>query len=270
MAPGVGKTAAMLQAALAGKNGRYRSVVIGTLQTHGVDALEKLAGRLAHIGHSPRDEVSPEEIIARRPGVVLIDQLAHANPREARHPKRFQDVEELIEAGIDVYTTLNVYEIASRADISWPVAGTTSHQTIPDGMLDKAAVVLVDLPPSELLLRVKQGQVHFPANFFTENGLLTLREMTARFFAERVAADAQKQREASNVGNAFKAAHRVLVATDGQSDAEQLILRTRRMAGSLNAPWIVLYVETTRGLSLAEESRLVNEIWNWRGNWARK
>ena len=205
---------------------------------------------------------------ARRPDLVVLDELACANALEARHPKRFQDVLEILEAGIDVLTTLNVYEIASRAELLWPVAGAASRQTVPDGILDKAAIVLVDLPPSELIQqRFKHGQIRFregsgleKSRLFEEESLMALREMTARLFVERAARDAQERRQASNVGGPAKAGHRVLVAIEADWDSEQLILWTRRLAGSLNAPWIVLYVETSRSIPSGEEARLTRNL----------
>ena len=266
MAPGVGKTAAMLQAAVADKLAG-RDVVIAVAQARGVRAVETLAGRLPWIGGHTGNDIDLDEIVERRPDIVVVDELARANPAEARHPRRFQDVLEMLEAGIDVYTTLNVYEMASRANLLWPLAGAASHQTVPDGILDKAVIVLVDLPPSELIERLRHGQIRFPkgsgleeSRLFEEESLMALREMAARLFAERVARDAQERREFSNSGGPAKAGHRVLVAVEAGWDWEELILWTRRLAGSLNAPWIVLYVETSRSVPIEEESRLTRNL----------
>src|SRR5665213_2573399 len=146
MAPGVGKTTAMLHAAVADKIAG-RDVVIAIAQTHGIRAVETLARRLPWMGRQLWNSVDIDQILSRKPDSVVVDELAHANAAEARHPKRFQDVLELLEAGIDVYTTLNVYEIASRADFLWPVAGDINRRIVPDGVLDIAAIVLVDMPP---------------------------------------------------------------------------------------------------------------------------
>jgi two-component system sensor histidine kinase KdpD len=266
MAPGVGKTAAMLHAAMADKMAG-REVIIAIAQAHGVRAVEILAGRLPWIGHQDGNNIDVDQVVAKRPQIVVVDELAHANASEARHPKRYQDVLEMLEAGIDVYTTLNVYEIASRADLLWPMAGVTSHQIVPDGIVDKAEIVLVDLPPSELMRRLRHAQSRFPegsglekSRLFEEKSLMALREMTARLFAERVARDAQEQRQAAMTGGPAKSGHRVLVSVEAGWDSEQLILWTRRLAGSLNAPWIVLYVETTRSVSVEEESRLTRNL----------
>lgn len=266
IAPGVGKTAAMLRAALADKLAG-RDVVIGLAQAHGVRAVENLAGRLPWIRRQPGNDLDLDEVVARRPDVVVVDELARANTTEARHPKRFQDVLEMLEAGMDVYTTLNVYEIASQADLLWPIAGAASRQIVPDGILDKAAIVLVDLPPSELILRLKRGQIRGlddrgmeKSRLYEEASLQTLREMAARLFAERVAKDAQERRQASNASGSAKGSHRVLVVVESDWDSEQLILWTRRLAGSLNARWIALYVETSRSVPLEEESLLTRNL----------
>ena len=266
MAPGVGKTAAMLRAALADKLAG-RDVVIAIAQGHRVRTIETLAARLSRLGRPHENNMDLDQVLAREPDVVVVDELAHANAAEARHPKRFQDVLELLTAGVDVYTTLNIYEIASRADLLWPVAGHSSHQIVPDGILDNAEIVLVDLSPAELRQRLRHGQIRFPdgsglekSRLFEEESLMALREMAARLFAERVARDAQEQRQASNAGGPAKVGHRVLVAVEASWDSEPLILWTRRLAGSLNAPWIVLYVETSRSVSAEEESRLTRNL----------
>ncbi len=266
MAPGVGKTAAMLQAAVADKLAG-RDVVVAVAQAHGVRTVETLAGRLPQIGSRNDNDINVDRIVERRPEIVVVDELARANTAESRHLKRFQDVLEILEAGIDVYTTLNVYEIASRADLLWPVAGTASHQTVPDSVIDKAAMALVDLPPSELIERFGHGQIRFPkgsglekSRLFEEDSLLALREMSARLFAERVAREAQERRRASSTTGPAKTGHRVLVAVEAGWDSEELILWTRRLAGSLNAPWIVLYVETSRSVSIEEEARLTRNL----------
>ncbi len=256
----------MLQAAVADKLAG-RDVVIAVAHAHGVRAVEALAGRLPRIGGRPGNEIDLEKIVERRPEIVVVDQLASPNMTEARHPDRFQDVLEILQAGIDVYTTLNVYEIASRADLLWPLAGAASRQTVPDGILDKAAIVLVDLAPPELIERLRHGQIRFPkgselekSRLFEEDSLMALREMAARFFAERVARDAQERRQATNARGPAKSGHHALVAVEAGWDSEELIFWTRRLAGSLNAPWIVLYVETSRSVTVEEESRLTRNL----------
>ena len=252
----------MLQAALADKLAG-RDVVVAIARARGAASARALA-RLPRLGGNDLD---PDQVAARRPAVVVIDELAQANGSAARHPKRFQDVLEILDAGIDVYTTLNVYEVASRAELLRPMPGAAARKTVPDSILDNASIVLVDVPPSELIQRLKHGQIRFPegcglekTGLFEEDNLSALREMAARLFAERVARDAQERRQASSSGGAAKAGHRILVAVEAGRDSEPLILWTRRLAGSLNAPWIVLYVETSRSVPLEEESRLTRNL----------
>ena len=266
MAPGVGKTAAMLQTALADKQAG-RDVMIANAQAHGARTVETLSSRLPWVGRQGEKDLNLDVVLKRRPDIVLVDELAHANTMESRHLKRFQDVLELLDAGIDVHATLNVYEIASRADLLTPGSIAASHSIVPDGILDKAAIVLVDLPPSELMHRLKHGQFRFregsgleKSRLFEEGSLMVLREMTTRFFAERAAREAQQRRQAASTAGPSKGGHRLLVAVEAGWDSEQLILRARRLAGSLNAPWIVLYVETSRSVPPAEESRLTRNL----------
>jgi two-component system sensor histidine kinase KdpD len=266
MAPGAGKTAAMLQAALAEKTAG-RNVLIATAQIHDDDALATLASRLPRVASHPGGEIHAEEIIALRPDIAVVDELARANPRDARHPKRFQDVVELLEAGIDVFTTLNVYEIASRADLLWPLAGVQSGQIVPDGLLDKAEIVLVDAAPAELIARTRKVQpaveeqpAPHAAPVFEEDSLVMLREMAARYFAERLARDSQERRHALRATGPARAGHRILVAVESDEASEKLILWTRRLAGSLNASWIVLYVETSPSVPPALEARVTRNL----------
>lgn len=264
MAPGGGKTAAMLQAAAAEKLAG-REIAIATVQAHGIRALESLAGRLPRIGCRMGDDIDVDEIIRRRPQIIVVDELAHANTAEALHPKRFQDVLELLEAGIDVYTTLNVYQIASRSEVIWPQARSAEYSIVPDGILDKAEIVLVDLPPSELIHRQKLGQICFAdgkekSRLFEESTLLALREMAARLFTEGIARDARDWRHGANTQGPAESSHRMLVAVEAGWDSEQLILWTRGLAGSLNASWIVLYVETSGSLPVEIESRLTRNL----------
>lgn len=266
MAPGVGKTAAMLQAALVEK-AAGREILIATANARGVRAVEALIGRLAKNMRRPGDEIDIDQLVARRPEIVIVDELAHANGAQTRHLKRFQDVADLLEAGLHVYTTLNIYEIASRADLLFALAGVASRDIVPDSILDQAEIVLVDLPPAELKQRHAHGQIHFSegssldkSHLYDDSSLLALREMTARFFAERIGRDAQAHRQLSQMSGPAKSSHRILVAVEAGWDAESLILWTRRLAGSLNAFWIVLYVETTGSIPVEIEAQLTRNL----------
>src|SRR5665213_1448386 len=192
MAPFVGKTVAMLQTAASEKQAG-RNVLLAIMLPHGVKTVEALASRFPRLAAQSGIELDVDEIIRRHPDIVLVDELAHSNAAQARHPKRFQDVLELLVAGIDVYTTLNVYEIASRSSVLWQASGTDGRSTtVPDGVLDEAEVVLVDLAPSEVLqrqklARAKMQEAEEKPRLFGEGDLLMLREMAARFYAERIA-----------------------------------------------------------------------------------
>ncbi|HXR34305.1 MAG TPA: DUF4118 domain-containing protein, partial [Candidatus Binataceae bacterium] len=263
IAPGAGKTAAMLQAAIAEKTAG-RSVFAANVQSNGVRAVKRLAARLPA---SRRQELDLDDLLAQHPDIAIIDDLAHLNGPDARHPKRFQDVLELLEAGIDIYTTLNIYEIASRTNLVWEIAGTATRRSVPDTVLDEAAIELVDVAPAEMIRRWKSGNIRLPngsdalaEHLFEVGSLMALREMAARFFAEHVARAAQAQREAWHVHGPAKSGHRVLLAVEAEWDSEQIILWTRRLAGSLNASWIVLYVETSRSVNLEAESRLTRNL----------
>ena len=194
---------------------------IGHVQSNGAKAVEKLAARLPHTRHQQLDV---DEILAQHPDIAILDDLAHLNGPEARHPKRFQDVLELLEAGINIYTTLNIYEVASRANLAWEIAGTPTRRSVPDAVLDEATVELVDVAPEEMIRRWKSGNIRFPsgsdalaARLFEAGNLMALREMAARFFAERVAREAQAQREASHERGPAKWGSRVLLAVENQN-----------------------------------------------------
>jgi two-component system sensor histidine kinase KdpD len=251
--PGVGKTAAMMRAAMAEKAAGRNVVVLA------IDAPEELETDLA-TGHpsgtesgsassesSIQKELEIDAILIRQPDLAIVDELASPNPSGARHGRRFREALTLLEAGIDVYGTLNVYELASRAEALWDVTRIASSEAVPDSVLDNAEIAFVDVAPSELLHRLKHAQFRLPealapgkSRFFEERNLLELREMAARLLAERAARDAQQFRPA---GGPAKSSHRLLVAIEFGWEAEHLILLTRRLAGSLNAPWVLLSVE---------------------------
>lgn len=247
--PGSGKTAAMMQAAAA-----QRAAGLDVVMLDGEAAPEKEPMEDAATGPEGPETIphlpSVEAVLARRPDIVIIDRLAGANPPGSRNPRHYHSAVALMEAGLDVYGTLNIYEIASRADILWKFTGLNSSDAVPDGVLDNAEISLVDTPPSELLRRLERGQFRPPkeltpatSRFFEEGCLLHLREMAARFFAERLARDAQQAGQGDGLA---RSSHRLLAAIEFGWEAEPLILLTRRLAGGLNAAWIVLAVETER------------------------
>ncbi|MGE3728185.1 MAG: hypothetical protein AB7I41_21705, partial [Candidatus Sericytochromatia bacterium] len=206
MAAGVGKTYAMLQAAQRLWHEEGVDLVVGYLETHGraetealLDGLPVIPRRSLNYRGTALEEMDLDAILARQPALVLVDELAHSNVPESRHPKRYQDVLELLERGIDVYTTLNVQHIESRADNVQQITGVSVHERIPDTVLDRAdAVILVDLTPDELLERLAEGKVYLgeraeraKSHFFRKGNLNALREMVLRLTADRVDQDVQ-------------------------------------------------------------------------------
>ena len=273
MSAGVGKTYAMLEAARKEKRGG-RDVVIGYVETHGRKETEKLIEGLTLIARKRVEyrgvfveEMDLDAVLERKPEVALVDELAHTNAPGLRHPKRYQDVQELLEAGIDVWTTLNVQHVASRADTVRQISGSTVHELIPDSVLDNAEIELIDILPDELLKRLDEGKVYLPDraeaalfNFFREGNLTALREMALRLTAERVGQDVRDYMQTMQISGPWKSGHRLLVAVSQSPYSEQMVRWTRRLADSLDCPWIALYVETPRGLTDAEQVQLAKNL----------
>jgi two-component system, OmpR family, sensor histidine kinase KdpD len=273
MCPGVGKTYAMLEAAQREfKNGR--DLVIGYVETHGRKETDALVAGLPLIPRkniTHRDieltEMDLDAVLARHPQLVLVDELAHTNAPGSRHPKRWQDVNELLDAGIDVFTTLNVQHIESRADTVRQITGSEIRETVPDSILDEAELELIDLPPAELVLRLQQGKVYVPdraalaaKNFFRESNLTALRELSLRLVADHVSVDTQEFHRAQTNAGAWKTGHRLLVAVSASPLSESLIRWTRRMADSLRCPWLAVHVENSRPLDDNSQSRLEKNL----------
>ncbi len=273
MAPGVGKTYAMLEAARR-ELAAGRDVVAGYVEMHGRTETEALAEGLPAI---PRLEVpyhgvsltemDLDAVLARRPQLALVDELAHTNAPGSRHPKRYQDIIELLEAGIDVFTTLNVQHVESRAEAVRQITGATIRETVPDTVLDGAEFELVDLPPEELRKRLAAGKVYVPesaraaqANFFRPGNLSALRELALRFAAEHVGQDVLAYRQAHGVADPWKSGQRLLVAVSASPTSASLVRWTRRLAGELQAPWLAAYVELPRPLNNDEQERLARHL----------
>jgi two-component system sensor histidine kinase KdpD len=268
-APGVGKTYAMLEAARSERDLK-RDVVIGVVETHGryetgalVIGLVLLPRKKVEYKGVTVEEFDLDGALARRPGLILIDELAHTNAPGMRHAKRWQDVEELLEAGIDVYATLNVQHIESLNDVVAQVTGVVVRETVPDRMLEEASEVrLIDLPPDELLERLAEGKVYVPdqaeravENFFRKGNLIALRELALRATAERVDAQMRKYRTEHGIERVWPAGERVLVGVSPSPASARLLRAARRMAGSLHAKWVAVYVETPASMRLSEASR---------------
>jgi two-component system, OmpR family, sensor histidine kinase KdpD len=268
-APGVGKTYAMLEAARSERDLR-RDVVIGVVETHGrfdtgalVIGLELLPRRRVTYRGVVVDEFDLDAALARRPGLILVDELAHTNTPGSRHAKRWQDVEELLDAGIDVYATLNVQHIESLNDVVAQITGIVVRETVPDHVLEEATEVrLIDLPPDELLERLQEGKVYIPdqarravESFFRKGNLIALRELALRSTAERVDAQMRLYKAEHGIQRVWPTAERVLVSVSPSPSSARLLRAGRRMAASLQATWIAVFVETPASLRMSDADR---------------
>jgi two-component system sensor histidine kinase KdpD len=274
MSPGVGKTYAMLQAARQ-KQAEGREVVVGIVETHGRKETEAL---LEGMPIMPRlqveyratalTEMDLDAILTWHPELAVVDELAHTNAPGSRHPKRYQDVLELLDAGINVYTTLNVQHVGSRSDTVRQITGAPVSETVPDSVLDLAdEIILVDLTPEQLLSRLADGKVYLgeraewaAKNFFRESNLTALREMALRVVAEHVDRDLRQIMSEQRIPGPWKSADRLLVAVSASPYSERLIRYTRRLASSMEASWIVANIEGPRTLSQEEQTRLTRYI----------
>ena len=268
-APGVGKTYEMLQEARARlKEGA--DVVVGVVETHGrketevlLDGLEVIPRRPIRYRDHELEEMDLDALIARRPGLALVDELAHTNVAGSRHPKRYLDVEELLSKGIDVYTTLNIQHIESLNDVVAQITGIRVRETLPDSILDRAdAIELVDLTPDDLIQRLKEGKVYVPKqaeraleHFFSPANLTALRELALRRTAERVDEQLLSEMQARAIPGPWAAGERILICVSEDPRAAGLVRYTKRLADRLHASWTALYVETKRSLQLTEEER---------------
>jgi two-component system sensor histidine kinase KdpD len=269
-APGVGKTFAMLQEAGHELEVQGRDVVAGVVETHGrFETTTLLAGfellpkrKLSYRGNTV-EEFDLDAALERKPSLMLVDELAHTNVPGSRHDKRWQDVEELLDAGIDVYTTLNVQHVESLNDVVAQVTGVIVRETVPDSVIDAAdEIKLVDLPPDELLERLREGKVYLPANieralenFFRKGNLIALRELALRKTAERVEADMRAWREEHRVEKTWAASDRLLVCLSPSPYSANLLRVGRRMAAGLHIPWYAVNVETSATQRLPAEDR---------------
>lgn len=274
-APGVGKTYEMLSEGAARRDAGV-DVVIGVVETHGRKETEaKLAGleviprrEITYQGHTLA-EMDIDAILARRPALVLVDELAHTNAPGSRHDKRWQDVEELVEAGIDVFSTLNIQHIESLNDIVASFTKVRVRETLPDRVLEEAEIEIVDIPPDELIERLKQGKVYVPheasralGHFFSKSNLSALRELALRRAAQAVDAQMLDYIRAHAVGGVWAANDRVVVAISEQPGATELVRAAKRHADALRAPWTAVHIETPRDarFSDAENTRLATAL----------
>lgn len=274
MCPGVGKTFAMLQAAQQEQTAG-REVVIGVVETHGRRETEALLEGLPIVPRAQFEyrgavlqETDLDAILLWHPDLAIVDELAHTNAPGSRHPKRYQDVLELLDAGVDVYTTLNVQHVESRRDTVQQITGAPVRETIPDSMLDCADdIVLIDLTPEQLRTRLSEGKVYLgdraqsaAENFFRESNLTALREMALRTVAEHVDRDLRNIMQEERIAGPWKSGDRLLVAVSASPSSEKLIRYTRRLASTMEASWIVANIDTPRVLSETEQTQLTRHL----------
>jgi two-component system sensor histidine kinase KdpD len=268
-APGVGKTYEMLETArLKLKEGV--DVVVGVVETHGRKETEALLEGFEILPRKPTiyvnrilDEFDIDAALRRRPALILVDELAHTNVPGSRRPKRYQDVEELLDAGIDVYTTVNIQHIESLNDVVAQITRVRVREIVPDEILDRAeAIKLVDLTPEELIQRLKEGKVYVPAqaeralkHYFSPANLTALRELALRRTAERVDEQLLEQMQARAIRGPWAAGERILVCVSEDPRSAGLVRYAKRLADRLHASWTALSVETSRSLQLSEEER---------------
>ncbi len=272
MCAGVGKTYAMLQSAHILKNEGF-DVVVGIAETHGRKETEELLSGLEVIPRMkiPYREVSFDEmdidaILERHPQFVLVDELAHTNVPGSRHAKRYQDVTELLDNGINVYTTVNVQHIESRSETVHEITGIHIHETVPDSFVSQAdEIELIDISPDELLKRLAEGKVYIPErarhaieNFFRKGNLHALRELSLRVTAEKVDDELLDYMRAKNISGPWKTTEKLMVAVGPSPYSAKLIRWTRRMAYNLGANWVAVCVDTGRKLS-EEDRNLLNK-----------
>ena len=272
MCPGVGKTYAMLRAAQK-ERANGVDVVVGVVETHGRQETEAMLAGLPVIPRKPIDyrgtilhEMDLETVLSRRPKLVLVDEFAHTNAPGSRHPKRYQDVIELLGAGLDVFTTLNVQHLESRADAVRQITGATVNETVPDSVFELAdEIELLDLTPEALLDRLHEGKVYLgdraaaaAEGFFKDTHLTALRELALRFVAERVDRQLSHLRAGTAKQTVWRSGERLLVAVGASPFSTQLVRWTRRMAAALGAPWVAVYIEPAVALP-AEDQRLLDK-----------
>ena len=266
---GVGKTYAMLEAAHQRK-AQGVDVAVGYIETHKraeteelVEGLEILPRKQVEYHKVSLPEMDVDAIIQRKPQLVLVDEFAHTNAPGSRHSKRYQDVQEILAAGIDVYTTLNIQHLESLNDIVAQVTGVIVRETIPDGVIDEASEIeVIDLPPDELLVRLQEGKVYVPdqaaraiQKFFRKGNLTALREMSLRRAAERVDDQMRAYMQTRAIQGIWAAGEQLLVCVSPSPLSERLVRTTRRLADELKAEWLALYVETPQFASMSQEKR---------------
>lgn len=273
-APGVGKTYAMLQEAVLRKN-QGIDVVVGLIETHGRQETGKLLSGLEVLPKQNIDykgqtlqEFDLDAAIARKPQLILVDEMAHTNAPTCRHAKRWQDIQELLNHGIDVFTTLNVQHLESLNDVIQQIVGVKVRETLPDSMLEEAKIELVDLPPDDLLKRLAEGKVYFKEqaklaikNFFKKSNLTALRELALRVTAERVNVDVMSERKFQDTKELWATADKLLVCVGPGEASAKLVRAAKRLANSLHAEWMAVYVDAPKlNLTQAQKDNVAQNL----------
>ncbi len=268
-APGVGKTYEMLQSAHARRKAGA-DVVVGVVETHGraetealLQGLEVLPRKRISYRDQTLEEMDLDALIARRPQIALVDELAHTNAPGSRHPKRYLDVEELLSHGIDVYTAVNIQHIESLNDVVAQITHVRVRETVPDSVFDRAdAIELIDLTPDDLIQRLKEGKVYVPKqaeraleHYFSPGNLTALRELALRRTAERVDEQLLTHMQANAIDGPWAAGERILVCVSEDPRGAGLVRYTKRLADRLHAQWTAIGIETRRSLQLTDEQR---------------
>ncbi|MBX9932612.1 MAG: sensor histidine kinase KdpD [Methylobacterium sp.] len=268
-APGVGKTYEMLTVAQARRKAGI-DVVVGVVETHGraetealVEGFEVLPRRKIAYHGTELEEMDLDALLARRPALALVDELAHTNAPGSRHPKRYQDVEELLAAGIDVETTLNIQHVESLNDVVAQITRIRVRETVPDSILEQADdIEVIDLNPDDLIQRLKDGKVYVPRNaeralkhYFSRGNLTALRELALRRTADRVDDELLTHMRANAIPGPWGAGERILVCVSEDPRSSGLVRYAKRLADRLHAPWIALTVEGPRSAALGEVER---------------
>jgi two-component system sensor histidine kinase KdpD len=268
-AAGVGKTFSMLEAAQQ-RRAEGVDVVVGYVETHGRIETDALLAGLEIIPHwiipyrgLTLSEMDMDGVLARRPSLVLVDELAHTNAPGSRHTHRYQDVLELLDTSIDVYTALNIQHVASLNDVVAQITGIIVRETVPDHILDNAhEIELIDLSINELLARLAAGKVYIPSQaqraiqkFFRPGNLTALREIALRQTADRLDKQMREYMQAHAINGPWPAGERILVCVSPSPLSERLVRAARRLSRPLNAEWIAAYVETPGHLHLPEADR---------------
>lgn len=265
---GVGKTYQMLEQANSVKQ-HGTDVVIAIVEGHGRKETEIL---LQDIEVVPKlkikyrdlslEEMDLDAILKRKPQLAIVDEFAHTNSPGSRHAKRYQDVEELLNAGIDVYTTLNIQHVESLVDVVYQITHVKVHETVPDRILESAELELVDLVPAKLLERLREGKVYIPLQaqtamnkFFTLGNLLALRELSLRYTAERVDEDVLSYNESHAIWTPWPIGSRLLVTINSSTISENLLRIAHQMADELNAEWYAVYVESPQQIEMTAEAQ---------------